>query len=187
MTGATAPSSVSLGSTIAVTWTVANSGQFPANANWYDSVYLSDDATFSGGSDRILGARWAGSNTPLATGSNYSGTLNITLPTTTTGNRFLLFVADDAYNYGNGQGETNENDNVFALPINISSADLVLESAIAPSGGIIGNPITLSWTVKNQGTGEAPQDSRDYVYLSLNQTRSTKLLTSPVLPPVRVT
>ena len=170
VTGATAPSSVSLGSTIAVTWTVANSGQFPANANWYDSVYLSDDATFSGGSDRILGARWAGSNTPLATGSNYSGTLNITLPTTTTGNRFLLFVADDAYNYGNGQGETNENDNVFALPINISSADLVLESAIAPSGGIIGNPITLSWTVKNQGTGEAPQDWRDYVYLSLNQT-----------------
>ncbi|CCI03111.1 CARDB domain-containing protein [Microcystis aeruginosa] len=170
VTGATAPSSVSLGSTIAVTWTVANSGLFPANADWYDSVYLSDDATFNGGSDRYLGARWAGSNTPLATGSNYTGTLNITLPTTTTGNRFLLFVADDAYYYGNGQGETNENDNTFALPINISSADLVVESAIAPSGGIIGNPITLSWTVKNQGTGEAPQDWRDYVYLSLNQT-----------------
>ncbi|NCT62651.1 MAG: hypothetical protein GPJ03_06150, partial [Microcystis aeruginosa G13-01] len=171
VTGATAPSSVSLGSTIAVTWTVANSGQFPANANWYDSVYLSD--TF-GTSDVSLGERWSGNSQPIAVGGTYTGTLNITLPTTTTGNSYLLFITDRYANYSttlnNRQGETNENDNVFALPINISSADLVLESAIAPSGGIIGNPITLSWTVKNQGTGEAPQDWRDYVYLSLNQT-----------------
>ncbi|MCZ8191304.1 MAG: right-handed parallel beta-helix repeat-containing protein, partial [Microcystis sp. LE19-338.1B] len=173
VTGATAPSSVSLGSTIAVTWTVANSGQFPANANWYDSVYLSDNETFET-SDVWLGERWSGNSQPIAVGGTYTGTRNITLPTTTTGNRYLLFITDQYANYSttfnNRQGETNENDNVFALPINISSADLVLESAIAPSGGIIGNPITLSWTVKNQGTGEAPQDWRDYVYLSLNQT-----------------
>nr|NCR88478.1 hypothetical protein [Microcystis aeruginosa G13-10] len=173
VTGATAPSSVSLGSTIAVTWTVANSGQFPANANWYDSVYLSDNETFET-SDVWLGERWSGNSQPIAVGGTYTGTRNITLRTTTTGNRYLLFITDRYANYSttfnNRQGETNENDNVFALPINISSADLVLESAIAPSGGIIGNPITLSWTVKNQGTGEAPQDWRDYVYLSLNQT-----------------
>ncbi|TRU88111.1 MAG: hypothetical protein EWV76_09640 [Microcystis novacekii Mn_MB_F_20050700_S1] len=173
VTGATAPSSVSLGSTIAVTWTVANSGQFPANANWYDSVYLSDNETFET-SDVWLGERWSGNSQPIAVGGTYTGTRNITLPTTTTGNRYLLFITDQYANYSttlnNRQGETNENDNIFALPINISSADLVLESAIAPSGGIIGNPITLSWTVKNQGTGEAPQDWRDYVYLSLNQT-----------------
>jgi hypothetical protein len=79
--------------------------------------------------------RWSGNSPPIAVGGTYTGTRNITLPTTTTGNRYLLFITDQYANYSttlnNRQGETNENDNIFALPINISSADLVLESAIS--------------------------------------------------------
>ncbi|MFN6133536.1 MAG: Calx-beta domain-containing protein, partial [Synechococcaceae cyanobacterium] len=170
VTAATAPSSVSVGSSFGVSWSVANLSDISANGDWYDSIYLSDDAVFSGGSDRFLGARWAGDNTPLLAVGSYTGTLNISIPSTTPGQRFLLFVSDDSYNYGNRQSETNEHDNVFALPINISSSDLVVSAAQAPIAAVVGNAIHLSWTVTNQGNGEAAQDWRDYVYLSSNQT-----------------
>jgi RHS repeat-associated protein len=171
VTGATASSSVAVGETINVTWDVTNQGTVAANADWYDSVYISDDATFDS-SDQFLSYRWSGSNTPLAAGASYTGSLNVTLPTTATGDRYLLFVADNYnyYYYNNNQGETNENDNVYAVPINISAADLTIDSATAPSKVIAGETVELSWTVTNQGTGQAAQDWSDRVYLSTNNT-----------------
>ncbi|WP_162052193.1 CARDB domain-containing protein [Gloeothece verrucosa] len=189
VSSATTPESTSVGANINVSWTVTNSGTIAANADWYDSIYISNDQIFDD-YDQYITSRWAGSNTPVVAGGSYTATQNITIPTTTTGNRYLLFVADKYpysyyyyYYYDNLQGETSETDNVYAVPINISSSDLIVESATAPNSAILGNTVQLTWTVKNQGTGEAPQDWYDYVYISSNQTfdSSDILVTSELI------
>jgi subtilase family serine protease len=170
----TAPESVSIGATINVAWTVANVGSVGANADWYDTIFISNDAILDS-NDQYLAYRWAGSSTPLAAGAIYTANQNITLPNTGTGDRYLLVVADRGYydsyyRENNVQGETSETDNVYAIPINISAADLIIESATAPSSAVLGDTVALSWTVKNQGTGDAPRNWSDYVYISSNQT-----------------
>ncbi|MCA2657680.1 MAG: carboxypeptidase regulatory-like domain-containing protein, partial [Microcystis sp. M049S2] len=166
VSNATAPASVTVGATISVTWDVKNQGTVAANADWYDRVVISTDQIFGNSDDTYLTEVWQGSFTPLAAGATYSRTLNVTLPSTATGDRYLLFKTD---NY-NSQGETNENNNVYSLPINISASDLRVTSTNAPTSAILGETVELTWTVTNNGTGTASQDWYDVVYLSSNQT-----------------
>ncbi|WP_172970091.1 CARDB domain-containing protein, partial [Microcystis aeruginosa] len=166
VSNATAPASVTVGATISVTWDVKNQGTVAANADWYDRVVISTDQIFGNSDDTYLTEVWQGSFTPLAAGATYSRTLNVTLPSTATGDRFLLFKADN-YNY---QGETDENNNVYSLPINISASDLQVTATNAPTSAILGETVELTWTVTNNGTGAASQDWYDRVYLSSNQT-----------------
>ncbi|NCR78336.1 MAG: Na-Ca exchanger/integrin-beta4, partial [Microcystis aeruginosa K13-06] len=166
VSNATAPASVTVGATISVTWDVKNQGTVAANADWYDRVVISTDQIFGNSDDTYLTEVWQGSFTPLAAGATYSRTLNVTLPSTATGDRYLLFKADN-FNY---QGETDENNNVYSLPINISASDLRVTSTNAPTSAILGETVELTWTVTNNGTGTASQDWYDRVYLSSNQT-----------------
>ncbi|MCZ8249497.1 CARDB domain-containing protein, partial [Microcystis sp. LE19-195.1E] len=166
VSNATAPASVTVGATISVTWDVKNQGTVAANADWYDRVVISTDQIFGNSDDTYLTEVWQGSFTPLAAGATYSRTLNVTLPSTATGDRYLLFKADN-YNY---QGETDENNNVYSLPINISASDLQVTATNAPTSAILGETVELTWTVTNNGTGAASQDWYDRVYLSSNQT-----------------
>ncbi|NCS06775.1 MAG: hypothetical protein GPJ07_09250, partial [Microcystis aeruginosa G13-07] len=166
VSNATAPASVTIGATISVTWDAKNQGTVAANADWYDRVVISTDQIFGNSDDTYLTEVWQGSFTPLAAGATYSRTLNVTLPSTATGDRYLLFKADN-YNY---QGETDENNNVYSLPINISASDLQVTATNAPTSAILGETVELTWTVTNNGTGAASQDWYDRVYLSSNQT-----------------
>jgi len=166
VSNATAPASVTIGATISVTWDAKNQGTVAANADWYDRAVISTDQIFGNSDDTYLTEVWQGSFTPLAAGATYSRTLNVTLPSTATGDRYLLFKADN-YNY---QGETDENNNVYSLPINISASDLQVTATNAPTSAILGETVELTWTVTNNGTGAASQDWYDRVYLSSNQT-----------------
>jgi subtilase family serine protease len=163
---ATTPASVNVGATINISWDVTNQGTVAANADWYDRVVISTDQVFGNADDTYLTEVWQGSFTPLAAGATYSRTLNVTLPTTATGDRYLLFKADQ-YNH---QGETDENNNVYSRPINISAADLQVSGTNAPTAAVLGETVELTWTVTNQGTGVATRDWYDLVYLSGNQT-----------------
>jgi subtilase family serine protease len=166
VSNASAPDSVTVGATISLSWDVNNQGTVAANADWYDRVVISTDEIFGNGDDTYLTELWAGSFTPLASGATYTRTANVTLPSTATGDRYLLFKADN-YNY---QGETDENNNVYSRPINISASDLQITDTNAPETAVLGETVELTWTVSNQGTGTASQDWYDYVYLSSNQT-----------------
>ncbi|WP_198648553.1 CARDB domain-containing protein, partial [Cyanothece sp. BG0011] len=170
---ASAPESVTVGATFAVSWDVTNQGTVAANADWYDSVYISSDQTFDS-SDQYLTALWQGSNTPLDANATYTSSRNISLPSTETGDRYLLFVTDSIYTYSsslnNRQGETDETNNVRAVPINISASDLTITATDAPETAVLGDTVELTWTVSNQGTGTATRDWYDRVYLSSNQT-----------------
>jgi RHS repeat-associated protein len=169
ITDATAPDTTGLQERITVDWTVENQGDVEAFANWYDAVYISDDQTLDlseGSSDTRLTVRFTGANTPLAAGGNYTETVNITLPDSGTGNRYLLFQAD---NYGY-QGETSEDDNLFVLPITVTAPNLIVTSATAPDTAGLNQTIDVAWTVENQGDNIAAENWYDEVYLSDDNT-----------------
>ena len=74
------------------------------------------------------------------------------------GGGFLLFVAD-SYDFfttsTNEQLESDETDNVFALPFSIAGPDLTIPDASAPATGVSGGQIEVSWTVANVGAATA--------------------------------
>jgi subtilase family serine protease len=155
------PRTVNAGSSFQVSWTVKNQGTVAANANWYDNVYLSNDATYDS-SDYYLTDQYIDSQTPLAANGTYTINRSVTLPSNVVGDRYLLFIADQ----NNYQGEIDETNNVLAVPITINGADLIVSAYSAPSQTSLGSTIDLSWTVKNQGKAIATADWYDYVYLS---------------------
>ena len=94
----------------------------------------------------------------------YTQHQTIQLPPTFTGPEFLLIVANGA----NYQPETNYGNNTYAVPIDVSAADLTVTSVTGPPVANVGNIATVGWTVMNVGTGEASQQWTDLVYISHN-------------------
>ncbi|NJO98796.1 MAG: hypothetical protein HC764_24655, partial [Pleurocapsa sp. CRU_1_2] len=167
VTGADTPSTVSFNETLNVSWTVANTGENRASANWYDYIYLSNDAVYDS-SDTYLNNLELGDYTPLEAGDAYTVSQSITIPrTVNSGNQYILFVTDR----NNSQGETDETDNTLAVPIEVKSPDLEFAEVIVAANASLNQTFNLSWTVNNIGEGTAFLDSsysnwRDYVYLS---------------------
>lgn len=160
-TASSAPSSAILGDQITVQWTVANQGADSAESDWYDTIYLSTDNVFDN-QDIFLSSRYAGAHSPLVGHTSYSVTENVYLSQGTAGERFLL-IRTDTYN---DQSETNEADNLVALPISLSAPDLIVTNVTAPAATVVNRTISVSYTVKNQGTVAAPADWNDRIYLS---------------------
>ncbi|MBG1264753.1 type I secretion C-terminal target domain-containing protein [Nostoc sp. BAE] len=168
VTAANAPTTAAPGETISVSWTVKNQGTVSTSANyWYDYIYISNDQFFDS-SDFNLGYRDTRENTPLASDSSYTVTQDISIPNNfllPPGDRYLFFVADQ-FNY---QGETSETNNVFAQAITISGPDLVVTAASAPTTAALNETISVSWTVKNQGTISTLGSWANYIYISDDQ------------------
>ncbi|MEM1395728.1 MAG: hypothetical protein AAGG00_21070, partial [Cyanobacteria bacterium P01_H01_bin.150] len=78
-------------------WTVTNTGNLQAPADWVDYVYLSDDEIFDE-SDVELGNLSAADKTPLLRNDSYTQTLNVTVPSTKLGDKYLTSVRDKERN-----------------------------------------------------------------------------------------
>ncbi|AUB43874.1 Serine protease, subtilase family (plasmid) [Nostoc flagelliforme CCNUN1] len=128
VTGATAPIALTAGSTAEVSWTVLNQGNVQATHRWYDHIYLSNDQTLDGSDTQVSGFDSGISGTPLLAGDTYTLTKTLNIPNTALGNRYLLFVADA----DNNQYETNENNNVKAIPVEVKAPDLIITAGSAP-------------------------------------------------------
>ena len=158
------------GQNVTVSWTVSNTGSDPARESWNDAIYLSSDSTLDSG-DRLVYAEAANAK-PLAAGATYSRSATFALPLDSNpaaGNYYLLLKTD----YSGTQAESNENNNVVlgqAIHIGVPAGpDAVVTSITAPTDLVLNpnsaTPITVSWTVTNQGT--APMtDWHDDVWLS---------------------
>jgi subtilase family serine protease len=163
VSSATAPASAGLGETVSVSWMANNQGTnaaiFPDR---YDEIYLSDDAVFDS-SDTYVSGQWVGGQ-DLAPNINYSQNLDVILPNDAKpGSQYLLFVT----NPGQGQSETNYQNNTYATPITLSAPDLLISGATAPISATLGESVAVSWTIANQGTTAALSPNRiDRVYLS---------------------
>ena len=167
VSGATAPTEASTGETIEVTWTVTNSGNKTASANWSDSIFLSEENSEEDIA-RGLGEQWIGSYTPLAPGESYTIKRNVTLSNQEAGSRYLIFSADES----NNQGETDDTDNRFALPIDIKAPNLFVSAVSAPNWAFRGETVDVTWTVTNGGEGTAYANWYDDVYLSEDENLS---------------
>ncbi|MEO6753269.1 MAG: CARDB domain-containing protein, partial [Chthoniobacteraceae bacterium] len=162
VTSATGPTaSVTTGTVIDVTWTVANFGNAntpTGGSRWSDSVYLSLTNTLTGGA-YLLGSRTNGS--ALAVGQSYTTTANFTLPRSISGNAFLIIKPDAG---GAVDQQPGPGVNYLAIPISIDSVpvpppDLVLQQVTAPPTVFDGTNFTVRWHVANLGVGPAVPES----------------------------
>ncbi len=100
ITDATAPSSVGLGQSFTVNWTVKNQGTVPtAWSYWSDSIVYSSDDIWGNGNDYYLNNFWidsSNSNVPLDPDETYTMTGNVTLPSyiPATASGYLLLKTD---------------------------------------------------------------------------------------------
>ena len=172
---ASAPSTVTVGQSISVSWTVQNIGAVEAPGDWYDAVYVGSSPTFNASSDTYVTSFSENSQSPLAAGASYTANELISLSSVPTGDEYLIFVTNyyavegDSY-YGEAQGETSYANNTYAVPITVSAPDLTIKTASAPPTVIVGQSISVSWTVQNIGTVQAPADWYDAVYVGSSPT-----------------
>ncbi|MDY7007719.1 MAG: CARDB domain-containing protein, partial [Cyanobacteriota bacterium] len=143
-----APSSANAGSAISIGGTVKNIGSGYASSS-YVRYYLSDDTTFSS-SDTYLGSDYVSS---LSAGRSSYESASVTIPSTTsTGTKYVLFVAD----HNKSVSESNENNNVAYKSLYVNNRpDLVVQNQSAPYWVRAGSTINISATVKNTGGSNA--------------------------------
>jgi large repetitive protein len=166
VTNLTAPTEVILGQYFSASWTINNQGKDQASANWVDYLYISKDSILDP-SDTLISSKGQGilkGESSVTAQNNY-----VSVPSSVgIGSNYLL-VATNATGI---QSETQTNNNVYSVPINLKSPDLVISSDIVPSITSFGQTISLSWTVTNQGDARAidrynPSNlASDGIYLS---------------------
>lgn len=98
----TPPSSITAGSAFTMSDTTTNIGPGPA-APSVTRYYLSLDGTFSS-SDLLLGSRSVSS---LAAGTSSSGSVSVTVPSTTTATTYYMLACADSTNLVSESSETN--------------------------------------------------------------------------------
>ena len=163
-----APDSAAAGQTVTVNFTVTNSGTGTAAQGWYDAVYLSTDATYSG-DDQLLTYWWEGSQAPLDQNESYVSGGSVPLPGGNAEGTYYLIAVADAFNY---QYESNENNNWAAKQITVANADLTASDLTSPDNINAGDNVGVGFTVTNSGAGTASQGWYDAVYLSTDATLS---------------
>jgi subtilase family serine protease len=171
VTSVTAPASALSGQAMPVSWTVQNlgTGAVPADqATWSDAVYLSASATLDLGTAQPLGT--FSRTGALAVDASYSRqNVSVTLPAALSGPRYL-FVVSDSTNQVYEQGAESNNTGRTSAPVEITLTpppDLIVSTLSGPPTGTAGQTVSLSWTVRNQGSiTTSPGSWTDKVYLS---------------------
>ena len=171
VSGITAPSSALSGGTTQVFWTVTNTGTVGTSASsWHDSVYLSLDQTLDTTTTRFIVTTSTNTDPLLASvtnpsylapGQSYTSTATITLPQGISGPYYLIIGADAG-------GQVNADPAGASASYTVSSVfgiqaaptpDLMVTKVIAPPQAFSGQPLTLNWTVQNNGTVAATASS----------------------------
>ncbi len=176
-----------------ISWTVTNTGVNPVwdgTSVWYDSVFISPDATFISGREILLGRVLRSNATPLAPGQSYSVSKDFVLPRGIDG-RYYIYVVTDGGSTGEAlaqdtqggrldatyeryrsrvyEGSVHAN-NIAQGPIdvvyrepNLTVTDITLPATTPQSG----DTIAVSFTVANIGTRATRETTWvDRVYLS---------------------
>ncbi|QLE55149.1 NF038122 family metalloprotease [Nostoc sp. TCL26-01] len=176
----TAPSTISLGETVNVSWQVKNQGQEAATADRIERVYISDNATLDAG-DTLLNQITV--TTDLGIGETSTNNQSFEVPLTGTGDRYLLFVTDAT----NTQAEVDETNNVTAKAVRVNAADLQINSFTTPVSGVFGSDIDITWAINNAGEGNTTKAWRDRLYLSPTNTIGNDAILLSDLPGTSLT
>jgi hypothetical protein len=165
----TSPSSALGGQTISVGWTVCNQGTGDTDVPlWYDHLYLSSTTNVSG----ILADYGTFANPGyLVAGDCYDQSVTVTLPVGVGGVNYFIVKADstgllaEASDANNTAGAAHPIDIQEVLPgfLHVVS---VQASPAAPTSVAPGQPVTVTWTVKNTGQTAITGSWDDEVTLS---------------------
>ncbi|MGF1675600.1 MAG: CARDB domain-containing protein, partial [Rivularia sp. (in: cyanobacteria)] len=152
-----------IGEEIEVSWTVTNvSGDVQALADWSDYVYVSsNDAPLE--SETPLLIKSADEKTPLKPGESYTFTEKITLPNAI-GKYNILLVTDP----NNNQIETNEENNLFKIPIEVIAPDLKIKLLDTKNTAEFGETLEITWTTENTGKADAIAGT-ERIWLSIDE------------------
>ncbi len=167
-----APSSASAGNTTTIGWTVRNEGPGSTQTSgWLDLVFLSADQNLDVGSDVLL--LWAPRREPLSVGASYTRSLDAAVPVDVAGEYYVIVAVDQTS--VTADATRSNNVAVSAVPTTVAAyvaPDLTVLSVATPDSVTSGQPLAISWTVKNQGAGSAASGSRwaDRVFLSADAT-----------------
>lgn len=176
-----APAVAQIGQPITLSVEVINNGEGATWNNWKDKIYLSTDLVIDE-NDLILKTEFdeldffdylnqkpnpLTHTTVVSPQEKYTAeAFEAYLPPAISGNYILLFKTDA----GNAQYEADrESNNVFYRPITINDqepSDLIVEEMECPAMVIVGEEMTIKWSVKNIGAVTTPGFKRDIVYLS---------------------
>ncbi len=165
------PASGTGGGTIAVGWTVTNTGSGPTNvATWNDEVVFSPTATLNPATEIVLGT-FAHTGV-LTVGASYSQQQNVALPLQFNGTGYIAVLTDPT----GAVAEPARGQEYITgpLPIAITApyADLTTEAVSAPGTANAGSTISVSWRVRNLGTAATSPTGgwTDQVYLATTDT-----------------
>jgi hypothetical protein len=186
------PSGALSGTSVPVTFTVKNQGTAPTEVPvWNDWVALSQDPTIGqsyvgdpcpvcDGGDRNLNNQPVilGFQNPsfLDVGQSYTQAVDLPLPLSAQGTWYVYVIPDGTgFHHPFAMTEASRTDKLAlnsGFTVNLSpTPDLAVTAVQAPAQSFSGQPLTLSWTVANQGTGPtAVSDWTDAVYMSSKAT-----------------
>lgn len=163
-----APASAAAGSRFTLTWTVRNEGETLAVPDWTDRLYLSDRAAWDTTAAPLLALPV---QDVLDVGEAYARSYQVALPINKEGPHYLHLITDDERTVFEFPDDAVNN--VRSVPLEIAPyppVDLTVSAFSAPVIGSTGQPLTVSWTVENQGEAQPATDRwTDVLYLSVNQ------------------
>jgi hypothetical protein len=161
------------GQPVTIFWAVTNAGTWSTGAGlWQDAVYLSTTTTLDG---TALPLGRATRPRPLGTNESYTSSLTATLPQGLSGPRYFI-VQTDADNRVN-EGPFEGDNTTASAPVAITLTpppDLQVAAIQAPTNGLSGTSLAVSWAVTNAGLGVTDgADWTDDLYLSATNTLGT--------------
>jgi RHS repeat-associated protein len=154
ITNVLAPATAQSGGTFRVEWTVGNFGTaIPNVSQWDDKVVLSVNDRFGDADDIQLGSLTH--NGELQPGQTYTRQADIRLPELLSGTYHVLVKSDQRNVVFENLFETNNIVESATLLVVSQTpfADLHPTTIIGPVEGIVGEPLTVNWTVGNEGFG----------------------------------
>ena len=178
VTSSTIPSTIVEGNTTNISWTVKNTGTAATFQPWFDYIFFSTDATYDGSDQFILTKDVSGVGS-LAAGASYTLSGDLYFQNIAPGQYYILVVSD----ISNSQPETNELDNVFAVPVQFVGPDLVVDSVIVPSSATLGTPFDVTYTVRNAGTAAATGAWNDRIIVTTDSGQTVTFLQDYAIPP----
>lgn len=166
VTAFSAPEAGNSSQPVAVSWTIENQGEAaPLTNHWVDILYLSVNQRIDVDADIEIARipRTQG----LAPGASYSRSGEFLLPDGIQGAFHLLLQTDAEGQVDDVDPESNSILDAGLIDVTLSpSADLVPIAFDVPATGTNGQPITVSWSVENQGAAEAAGAWKDAIYIS---------------------
>ncbi len=152
--------------TYTITYMVINEGDGATRQNlWKDVFYLGAMEGIVSGAIRLTENTHHGT---LAAGETYEDSVEVTIPSSLSGDFFIIGFTDATslvYEHD------NEDNNVISVPVTVSlplPCDLTAVDPSYPSTAVSGDDMTVSWTLFNTGSNPASGRIRDAVYLSVD-------------------